>query len=150
MTNLMTFGHLLKNDLIIQSHMWKQNSTGKVKCKQTMFCLAADRRHPAEREKPTTNGRREEGHLINPAPPHPVHAFLSPPPPWTPSHLPSFSRVPRCSCRSGGLWQDGGDEIIKSLGVLLWVHGGDLCSCLERETQTYFTFSSTQNSWAAA
>lgn len=53
-------------------------------------------------------------------------SFTSPP---LVLRFPRASLPPRCC--SSRLGEDSGDEIVKPLGVLLWVHCGDLCSGLD-------------------
>lgn len=47
------------------------------------------------------------------------------------STAPPFPTRPCAPVAPSTLWQDSGDEIIKPLGILLWVHCGDLRTGLE-------------------
>lgn len=107
------------------------------------FFLAAERGTPlVERER--DKWRDEEGERMRESDTKPSQHLSNSASWWfffsllhisSPALLPTCPSFPTClcaPCHTWRLWQDSGDEIVKPLGVLLWVHCGDLRSGLQR------------------
>lgn len=131
------------NTLIIQNNTLTKNR-GEVKCKRVMFFffLAAECGTPLV-ERETNGGMRRENGWGRVIQSHRSTLVIQPLDGFffsllhisSPALLPTCPSFPTClcaPCHTWRLWQDSGDEIVKPLGVLLWVHCGDLRSGLQR------------------